>query len=99
MVALVEDEVVVGDEVVLVDVGDDVVVVGVVVVVVVEVEVEVLDEVVVKLEVVLQSWAASALTVPAPCPRFCSSVGLTDCGSFVMELFRADAALWAWEQS
>jgi hypothetical protein len=85
--------------VVVVGVDDEVVVVGVVVVVVVEVEVDVLDEVGLAVDVGLQSCAASALTVPAPWPRFCTRVGLTDCGSLATELLSAEAALSACAQS
>jgi hypothetical protein len=100
MVALVDVELLVEvGELLVVDVDDEVV--GVEDEVVVEVEVDVLDELAVELGVdeVLQSWAARALTVPAPCPRFCSRVGLTDCGRRVIELLSAAAALCAAEQS
>jgi hypothetical protein len=99
MVALVDVELLVEvGELLVVEVEEDVVVVGDDVVV--ELELEVLDVLEGELEVdeVLQSWAASALTVPAPCPRFCTRVGLTDWGRRATELFSADAALCAAEQ-
>jgi hypothetical protein len=99
LVALLVDELLVDVGVVVVGVDDVVVVVGVVVVVVVEVEVDVLDEVELEVDVGLQSCAASALTVPAPWPRFCTRVGLTDCGSLATELLSAEAALSARAQS
>lgn len=99
MVALLDDEVPVGGAVVADDVDDDVVVGVELVEVLVELVVEVLDEVEVGVDDALQSWAASALTVPAPWPRFCNRVGLTDCGSLATELLSAEAALWAWAQS
>jgi hypothetical protein len=97
LVALLDDVLVLDDGVVLVGVDDEVVVGGVVVEEVLdEVEDEVLDELELELDVVeLQSWAASALMVPAPWPRFCTRVGLTDCGSFATELLSAAAALCA----
>ena len=80
IVALLEEELADEDE--LVVVGDELVVAGLV-----DVFVDVVDELLDELELELeldvepQSWAASALTVPAPWPRFWSSVVLTVCGS------------------
>jgi hypothetical protein len=78
IVALLEEELADEDE--LVVVGDELVVAGLVDVFVDVVD-ELLDELELELDVEPQSWAASALTVPAPWPRFWSSVVLTVCGS------------------
>ncbi len=101
MVALLDAELLLDDGEVLVDGEDDVELLGLVVELLEEVEDEVLDELEleVELDVGVQSWAASALTVPAPWPRFCSRVGSTDCGSLATALLSSAAALWAPAQS
>jgi hypothetical protein len=80
IVALLEEELV--DDGELVVVGEELELVGLVDVVVDVVD-ELLDELELELEpdAGLQAWAASALTVPAPWPRFWSSVLLTVWGS------------------
>ncbi len=101
MVAVLDDELLVDDGEVLVDVDDDVELLGLVVELLEEVDDEVLDELELEaeLDVGEQSWAASSLTVPAPWPRFCSRVGLTDCGSLATALLSCVAALWARAQA
>jgi hypothetical protein len=93
VVVVVGVAVVVGVVVVGVDVGVMVVVVVVVGVLVVSVVVGLAAD------VELQSCWASWLTVPAPWPRFCTSVLLTVCGSWAISLLSAAAALCARAQS